>query len=270
MMLARPAPRTAASNGKQLLVAHLARPQVRRRLVEPTLGQAVSDHVLAGGEHAVGERRGPGARGRTRSRARRRGTGPRRTSPRSDPSADRGSTSSTGASAWRAPVASIRRRSVAAIASTSSASHVAAAPIDCWNAWRVAGQQPVEGLLVEDRRDAQPRLLDEEPLDLVAGAATPRASRFVAAGEPGDLADARRRSSAASRSRSSVPSRTISNDHTDPSWATFSSMVIRASRSATRAVDRQRRVAVEAPASSPSALHRSAVRPPTSCRSATA
>ena len=34
---------------------------------------------------------------------------------------------------------------------------------------RVAGEQAVEGLLVEDRRDPQPRLLDQEPLDLVAG-----------------------------------------------------------------------------------------------------
>ena len=39
----------------------------------------------------------------------------------------------TGASAWRAPISSIRRRRVVAIASTSSGSNEAAAPIDCWN-----------------------------------------------------------------------------------------------------------------------------------------
>ena len=40
--------------------------------------------------------------------------------------------SRTGASACRAPVSSIRRRIVAAIAETTSGSKLAAAPIDCW------------------------------------------------------------------------------------------------------------------------------------------
>jgi hypothetical protein len=40
--------------------------------------------------------------------------------------------SRTGASAPVAPIARIRRRIAVAIASTSSGSNAAAAPIDCW------------------------------------------------------------------------------------------------------------------------------------------
>ena len=42
---------------EQLLVAQLARADVRRRLVQPALGQPVADHVLAGREHAVARSR---------------------------------------------------------------------------------------------------------------------------------------------------------------------------------------------------------------------
>ena len=97
--------------------------------------------------------------------------------------------SSTGASASRAPIASIRRRIVVAIASTSSGSNAAAAPIDCWNDGRAAGEEAVERLLVEDRRDPEPRLLDEEALDRVAGLGRPGGVEVRRAGHPADLAD---------------------------------------------------------------------------------
>ncbi len=59
-MDARPAPRTAASNGEQLLVVELARPDMGRGLVHAALGQAVPDHVLAGGQDPVEEATDPG------------------------------------------------------------------------------------------------------------------------------------------------------------------------------------------------------------------
>ena len=46
---------------EELLVAQLARADVRRRLVEAALGQPVADDVLAGGEHARRRGRVPGA-----------------------------------------------------------------------------------------------------------------------------------------------------------------------------------------------------------------
>ena len=87
--------------------------------------------------------------------------------------------SRTGPSACRAPVASIRRRSVVAICSTRSASHVAAAPMDCWNEgasrasrpWRVSSWK-IAGIpsLVSSTRNRWTSL---------PAAATPNASRFV-------------------------------------------------------------------------------------------
>ena len=143
--------------------------------------------------------------------------------------------SSTGASASRPPIASIRRRIVVAIASTSSGSNAAAAPIDCWNevaprasrpwsasSWRMAGI-PSRVSSTRKRWIALP------------ASAAPAASRFVAPATrltcPIPPAS-RARTRSGSRSVSLLNS---SNDHSDPSWASFSSSVIRASRSATRA-----------------------------------
>ena len=88
--------------------------------------------------------------------------------------------SSTGASASRPPIASMRRRIVVAIASTSSGSKAAAAPIDCWNdvaprasrpwsvsSWRIAGI-PSRVSSTRNRWISFP------------AAAAPGASRFVA------------------------------------------------------------------------------------------
>ena len=63
MMLARPGLADGRLEREELLVAQLARADVDRRLVEPALGQAVADHVLAGRDDAVGAGPGPGARG---------------------------------------------------------------------------------------------------------------------------------------------------------------------------------------------------------------
>ncbi len=142
--------------------------------------------------------------------------------------------SRTGASASRPPMASMRRRIVVAIASTSSGSKAAAAPIDCWNevaprasrpwsvsSWRIAGIP---------RRVSSTR---KRWIALPASAA-PAGSRLVAPATrliwPIPVAS-RSRIRASSSSLSLLNS---SNDQTDPSWATFSASVIRASRSATR------------------------------------
>ena len=44
---------------EELLVAQLARADVGRRLVEAALGEAVADHVLAGGDDAASPGRRP-------------------------------------------------------------------------------------------------------------------------------------------------------------------------------------------------------------------
>ena len=238
MTLASPAPRTAASNGKQLLVAELARAEVGRGLVEPALGESVADQVLGRRERRRRGGRRPGARGRRRSRARPRGTGPRRRSPRSGPSAGRGSMSRTGASAWRAPVASIRRRMVAGHRPRrASGSNVAAAPIDCWKHGASAGEQAVERLLVDDApgcRAASPR---RGSAGSRCRARPPRGRRrFVDAGQPGDLADAvagQRPAAAPDRAPSRAgPART---PRASRAGRASRRSVIRASRSATRA-----------------------------------
>ena len=90
------------------------------------------------------------------------------------------------------------------------------------------------------------------------------------AGQAGDLADAVADERARRGPRSSVPMPTISNDQTDPSWATFSSIVIRASRSATRCVERQGGVAIGSLDGRHQPFTDPAVSPRTICRSATA
>ena len=89
MTLAIPACRTAASNGNSCSSRSSRGADVGRRLVEPALGQPVADHVLAGRDHALGEVRALEGLDVGAARAPRRGTGPRRRSPRSGPSAGR-------------------------------------------------------------------------------------------------------------------------------------------------------------------------------------
>ena len=165
--------------------------------------------------------------------------------------------SRTGASDWRAPVASIRRRIVAAIASTSAGVPGRGRADRLLEARGVAGDEAVERLLVEDRRDPQPGLLDEEALDLVGQGGHLAAPQVRRAGHPRDLADPEAdQLPRPARGRAS-PVPTISNDQTEPSWATFSSRVIRTRRSRDPLVDRERGVAVaRCRQASTSALHR--------------
>ena len=176
-----------------------------------------------------------GARGHRRSRGPSRDTDPRRKSPRSGPSAGRGSRRARARARRRAPIACIRRRITVATASTSSGSNAAAAPIDCWNdvaprasrPWRVSSWSSA-GM---PSRVSSTR---KRWISLPSSAAS-RASRFVAPATrltwPNPFARRVRTRSGSS----SVSLRNSSNDQREPSWASFSSSVIRASRSATRA-----------------------------------
>ena len=169
MMLAEPGDPDRRLEREELLVAQLARADVDRRLVEAALGQAVADHVLARGEHAVGEvrtlqRRDVGAAelgGQVRvlavgllDPAPARVAGDVEDGRESVPGA--GQRASAGGSS-------------SAIAGTSSGSKLAAAPIDCWKHGARAGDEAVEALLVDDGRDPEARLLDEVALDRVGG-----------------------------------------------------------------------------------------------------
>ena len=102
-------------------------------------------------------------------------------------------------------------------------------------AGRTPGKHAVDALLVDDRGDAQTRLLDEVALQ--AGWRSARPPRR------GDWWSPRSRvispipsgTSSVSRSWRMPSSQTSENAHTDPSCASFSASVMRESRSATRA-----------------------------------
>ena len=253
---------------EQLLVAQLARADVRRRLVEAALGQPMADHVLGRGDDAVGAGPDPGAPRCRRSRARRQGTDPRRRSPRSGPSADRGAMSRTGASACRAPVSSIRRRMVAAIADDDVRVEARRGADRLLEARRGPGDEAVQALLVDDRRDPEPRPLDEVALDRVRGLGHLDRPQVGRAREPGDLADAVRGEGCQRAPRRSPDSGTTSNAQNEPSWATFSARVIRAEQVGDARLDREGRVAVAGLDGRHQPFTDPAVRPPTMWRSA--
>ena len=100
---------------------------------------------------------------------------------------------------------------------------------------RRPGDEAVEALLVDDRRDPEPRLLDEVALDRVGGLGHLDRPQVGRAGQPGDLADAVGGEGRQPRLVEARTRGTTSNAQNEPSWATFSARVIRASRSATRA-----------------------------------
>ena len=225
---------------EQLLVAQLARPEVGGRLVEAALGHAVADHVLAGGEDARRPGRGPGGRGRRRSPARPRGTDPRRRSPRTGPSAGRGVMSRTGASAWRAPVGqhprrmrrrhrarrgpdprSRRRRSTAGSRRGRGPGGRAGTP---------RGRSPGCPAGSPRRGGAGSRWRPRPPR-ADAGWSSPASRRDLADAVPGE------RSRAAPGRAPSSP--TTSNAQTEPSWASFSSSVIRAEQVGDAVLDRR-------------------------------
>ena len=235
MTLAIPAWRTAASNGNSCSSRSSRAAHVRRRLVEPALGQPVADHVLGGRERRRRPGRDPGAPRCRRSRARPRGTGPRHRSPRSGPSAGRARCRTPARARGGRRSGASAAGCVAAIADTTSGVEARRRPDGLLEARRGPGDEAVQALLVDDRRDAEPRLLDEVALDRVRGLGHLDRAQVRRSGQAGDLADAvrgeRRQSAPASR----PDPRTTSNAQNDPSWATFSARVMRASRSATRA-----------------------------------
>ncbi len=186
---------------QQLLVAHLARPEVGRRLVEPALGEPVADEVLAGrddagghvvalhpadvGDAELGREVGVLAirlldaaparvAGGVEDRREREPAADREHAP-----ADRGRDrlDELGVEGRRRADRLLERR-------------------------RPAGEQAVERLLVEDRGDPEARLLDEVALDRVAGLGGARRIEVGRARDPADLAHARPRAA-----RGSAPGR---------------------------------------------------------------
>ena len=201
MTLAMPAPADGGLERQQLLVAELARADVGRRLVEPALGEAVADEVLGGRGDAGREVRAlePADVGRAQDgrevrvlAVRLLDAAPARVAAdvedrrerhgrpdRPHPAADRGRD--------RLDELRVERRGGADRLLEDG---------------RVAGEQAVERLLVEERRDPEPRLLDEEALDRVAGLGGGGRVEVRRAGDPADVADARRR---AARGRAPGP-----------------------------------------------------------------
>ena len=119
--------------------------------------------------------------------------------------------------------------------STASGSKLAAAPIDCWKHGASEAIRPWRHLLVDDRRDAEPRLLDQVALDRVGGLGDLDGSQVGRAGQAGDLADAvdgQGRPAGPRRARTRGRPRT---PRTTRAGRPSRHGVIRASRSATRA-----------------------------------
>jgi hypothetical protein len=94
----------------------------------------------------------------------------------------------------------------------------------------------VERLLVEQRRDAEAGLLDEETLDRVAEVGRLASVEVSRAGDPADLAETVREARPDPlRIQLGLAPEQLERPGAQPSCASFSSSVIRASRSATRA-----------------------------------
>ena len=185
MTLPMPASRTAASKGKSCSSRSSRGPTWAGAWLSPPSASPWPTMCLAVASTPGPRASAPGAPRRRRSPSRPRGTDPRRTSPRCGPSAGRGRCRA------RAPARGARR-------SPASAGWIVAGyPLHerriergrgadgLLEARRAAGEQAVEALLVDDRRDAQARLLDQVALDLVgllaprrraAGSWTPRAA----------------------------------------------------------------------------------------------
>ena len=218
---------------QQLLVAHLARADVDRRLVEPALGEPVADEVLAGrddpggdvvalhpadvGDAELGREVGVLAV-RLLDAAPARVAGGVEDRRERQPAADREHAPPDRGRDRLDELGVERRRRADRLLERG----------------RAAGEQAVERLLVEDRRDPEPRLLDEVALDRVAGLGGAGGIEVGRARHAADLAHPVASRSRIRASSSSLSLLNSSNDQTDPSWATFSASVIRASRSATR------------------------------------
>ena len=176
MTLARPASRTAASNGNSCSSRSSRWPTwtgawFRPPSASPWPTMCLPVAMTPSREIRSLERPDVGA-----GRARPRGTGPRRRSPRSGPSAGRGRCRGPG------PARGGRRSPASAGGSSRPRGDEVGVEGGrradrLLEARRVPGEQAVEGFLVDDRRDPEPGLLDQEPLDRVR-----RASDSCAAG----------------------------------------------------------------------------------------
>ena len=174
---------------EELFVAHFARAEVRRCLVQAALCEAVPDHVLGRGDDAFGQVHALQA---ADVRAAQFGGEVRVLAVRFlDPAPARvtGHVEDGGkrmASAGRQHPPPDRRRHVldeARIPGGSGADRLLEA--EC-----IAGEEAVERLLVDDRGDPQSRFLDEEALDLVGEDRNFSGTEVRGSSEAGDLADA--------------------------------------------------------------------------------
>ena len=158
---------------EQLLVAQLPLADVRRRLVHAALGQPVADHVLGGRDDALGqvgslERLDVGAaedRGEVRILA----VGLLDPAPAGIAAdvEDRGERVPGAGQQHPPPDRGGGRRDDVGVEARGGADRLL-------EAGGLPGDEAVQALLVDDRRDPQPRLLDQVALDRVGGRRPPR------------------------------------------------------------------------------------------------
>ena len=188
MTLAHPRVADGRLEGEELLVAQFARSDVRWGLVEPALRQAVADHVLRGGEYAIRQVRAlecldvgaaefgrkvgvlavglldpPPARVAGDVEDRREGVA---RAGQQHPAADRGSCG----------------RDDLGIEARGRTDRLL-------EARRGPGDEAVQALLVDDRRDPEPGLLLKETLDRVGRLRDLDRAQVGGAGQARDLAD---------------------------------------------------------------------------------
>ncbi len=109
----------------------------------------------------------------------------------------------------------------------------------------VAGHQAGADLLVDDRRDAQPGVFEEVPLELVGEGRRLAGGEAAGAAHASDVPDPVDEQRPVARAASKPVGVASWNTQALPSWASFSSIVIRASRSATRSAVDAEAIAVE-------------------------
>ena len=131
-MLARPASRTAASNGNSCSSRSSRGPMCAGAWLRPPSARPWPTMCLPVASTPVGEVRALQAADVGAARARPRGTGPRRRSPRSGPSADRGRCRGPAPGPGARRSRSIRRADRRGHRLDQPGSQAAAAPIDCW------------------------------------------------------------------------------------------------------------------------------------------
>ena len=177
MTLASPGGSDGGFEREQLLVPELTRADVDRGLVESALGESVADHVLGRWRSRRHADRNPGSPRCRRSRAPRRGTGLRRTSPRYAPSAGRARYQGPGegvpGAGHQHPTTDRRGHR-----GDESGSKLAAAPMDCWK--HGASEAIARGGIPRGRSPGSRALsLRQIALDRVGGLATSTGRRLV-------------------------------------------------------------------------------------------